>query len=105
MSLAGIIFLIIATVCAAMFSILFKIFHVKGVDSGQAIFFNYLTAFVIGGLFSLHGELAVNPLKAHWLYGRHDTTVRLHTPCWSSHINSLQPCIYGYPHYSVIPYD
>lgn len=67
MSLAGIIFLIIATVCAAMFSILFKIFHVKGVDSGQAIFFNYLTAFVIGGLFSLHGELAVNPLKAHWL--------------------------------------
>lgn len=63
----GIIYLIIATVCAAMFSILFKIFHIKGIDSGQAIFFNYLTAFILGILFSLHGELAVNPLKAHWL--------------------------------------
>jgi drug/metabolite transporter (DMT)-like permease len=67
MALAGIIYLIIATICAAMFSVMFKIFHIKGVDSGQAIFFNYLTAFILGILFSLHGELVVNPFKAHWL--------------------------------------
>lgn len=66
MSIAGILFLIIATVCAAMFSVAFKIFHRKGIDSHQAIFFNYLTAFVLGLLFSLHGEVVVNPLKASW---------------------------------------
>lgn len=64
--MAGIIFLIIATVCAAMFSILFKIFQRRGIDSHQAIFFNYLTAFILGTLFSLHGELVVNPVKASW---------------------------------------
>jgi drug/metabolite transporter (DMT)-like permease len=66
MTLAGLIFLIIATVGAAMFSIFFKIFQRKGVDSLQAIFFNYLTAFILGILFSLHGELVVNPFKASW---------------------------------------
>ncbi len=58
--------MIIATICAAMFSISFKIFQRKNVDSNQAIFFNYLTAFVLGVLFSLNGEIAVNPLKADW---------------------------------------
>ena len=67
MTLAGILFLIIATVCAAMFSVAFKIFHRKGIDSHQAIFFNYLTAFILGVLFSLHGEVVVNPFKASWL--------------------------------------
>ena len=66
MSLTGILFLIIATVCAAMFSVAFKVFHRKGIDSHQAIFFNYLTAFILGALFSLHGEIVVNPLKASW---------------------------------------
>jgi drug/metabolite transporter (DMT)-like permease len=67
MSITGIIFLIIATVLTAMFSIVFKIFHRKDIDANQAIFFNYLTAFVLGVLFSLNGEAVVNPLKADWL--------------------------------------
>ena len=67
MTLTGILFLIIATVLTAMFSIVFKIFHRKDIDANQAIFFNYLTAFVLGVLFSLNGEAVVNPLKADWL--------------------------------------
>ena len=67
MSITGIIFLIIATVLTAMFSIVFKIFHRKDIDADQAIFFNYLTAFVLGVLLSLHGGAVVNPLKADWL--------------------------------------
>ena len=64
--MSGILFLIIATVCAAMFSISFKIFQKKNIDSDQAIFFNYLTAFILGVLFSLNGEMVVNPVKADW---------------------------------------
>jgi len=64
--MSGILFLIIATVCAAMFSISFKIFQKKNIDSDQAIFFNYLTAFILGVLFSLNGEIVVNPVKADW---------------------------------------
>lgn len=67
MSITGIIFLIIATVLTAMFSIVFKIFYRKDIDANQAIFFNYLTAFILGVLFSLNGEAVVNPLKADWL--------------------------------------
>ena len=67
MTLAGILFLIIATVLTAMFSIVFKIFHRKDIDANQAIFFNYLTAFVLGVLFSLRGGVVVNPFKADWL--------------------------------------
>jgi len=67
MSLTGFIFLIIATVLTAMFSIVFKIFHRKDIDANQAIFFNYLTAFILGVLFSLNGGAVVNPLKADWL--------------------------------------
>ena len=67
MTLTGILFLIIATVLTAMFSIVFKIFHKKDIDANQAIFFNYLTAFVLGVLFSLQGGAVVNPLKADWL--------------------------------------
>ena len=68
MTFAGILFLIIATVLTAMFSIVFKIFHHKDIDANQAIFFNYLTAFILGFLFSLNGEVMVNPLKASWLF-------------------------------------
>ena len=67
MSFTGILFLIIATILTAMFSIVFKIFHRKDIDANQAIFFNYLTAFVLGVLFSLNGGAVVNPLKADWL--------------------------------------
>ena len=67
MTFTGILFLIIATVLTAMFSIVFKIFHRKDIDVDQAIFFNYLTAFVLGVLLSLHGGAVVNPLKADWL--------------------------------------
>jgi len=67
MSFTGILFLIIATILTAMFSIVFKIFHRKNIDANQAIFFNYLTAFVLGVLFSLNGGAVVNPLKADWL--------------------------------------
>ena len=67
MTFTGILFLIIATVLTAMFSIVFKIFHRKDIDANQAIFFNYLTAFVLGVLFSLNGGAVVNPLKADWL--------------------------------------
>ena len=67
MTFTGILFLIIATVLTAMFSIVFKIFHRKDIDANQAIFFNYLTAFVLGVLFSLQGGAVVNPLKSDWL--------------------------------------
>ena len=67
MTFTGILFLIIATVLTALFSIVFKIFHRKDIDANQAIFFNYLTAFVLGVLFSLGGGAVVNPLKADWL--------------------------------------
>ena len=67
MAITGIIFLIIATVLTAMFSIVFKIFHRKNIDANQAIFFNYLTAFILGVLFSLNSGTPVNPLKASWL--------------------------------------
>ncbi len=66
MTLVGILFLIIATICAAMFSISFKIFQRFNIDSHQAIFFNYMTAFILGVLFSLNGEIVVNPIKADW---------------------------------------
>lgn len=49
-----------------MFSILLKLFQLKGIDSLQAIFFNYITAFILGLIFSLHGEIVVNPFKAKW---------------------------------------
>lgn len=61
--------LIIATIFAALFSILFKIFQLKGIDSKQAIVFNYVTAFVLGVIFSLtkSGPVVVNPLHETWV--------------------------------------
>lgn len=67
--MTGIVFLIIATICAAFFSISFKIFQLKDIDSMQAIFFNYATALVMGIVFSLSdGAMVTNPLKADWLF-------------------------------------
>ncbi len=60
--------LIIATVFAALFSILFKIFQLRGIDSKQAIVFNYVTAFILGIALSLtkSGPVVVNPLTESW---------------------------------------
>lgn len=60
--------LIVATICTAFFSIFFKIFQLKGIDSRQAIIFNYLTAFILGCLLSFNFEsgIQVNPLKSSW---------------------------------------
>ena len=133
--MSGILFLIIATVCAAMFSISFKIFQKKNIDSDQAIFFNYLTAFILGVLFSLNGEIVVNPVKADWfipvillglifmagmvvlsdstrrnpawtdIHGRNGGTLRLHPPRRCCNIHGLQPCVDGNTHNRVIPVD
>lgn len=65
--MVGIINLVIATVCAAMFSIFFKIFEIRKIDSMQAIFFNYVTAFILGLAFSFDGTFVTNPLKERWL--------------------------------------
>ncbi|MCQ2083438.1 MAG: DMT family transporter [Bacteroidaceae bacterium] len=65
--MVAILNLVIATICAAMFSIFFKIFEIRKIDSMQAIFFNYLTAFVLGLIFSFDGTLVSNPLKERWL--------------------------------------
>lgn len=62
----GIIYLIIATLCAAMFSIFFKIFQLKKIDAMQAILFNYLTAFTLGIVFSYKGGFPDNPVKSGW---------------------------------------
>lgn len=63
----GVVYLIIATVCASLFSIFFKIFELKNIDSLKAIFYNYVTAFVIGIAQSYNGSFVTNPLTAKWL--------------------------------------
>jgi len=63
----GVVNLIVATICASLFSIFFKIFEIRKIDAMQAIFFNYLTAFILGLVFSFDGTFVTNPLKARWL--------------------------------------
>lgn len=60
--------LIIATICAALFSVVFKIFQLKGVDARQAIIFNYITAFILGCIMSFNFEsgIQVNPFRTGW---------------------------------------
>ncbi|MBO5952446.1 MAG: EamA family transporter [Bacteroidaceae bacterium] len=59
--------LILATLCAALFSILFKIFKQKSVDSMPAIVYNYLTAVVLSLLFSYNnGSEVINPVRTDW---------------------------------------
>lgn len=59
--------LIIATVCAALFSVLFKIFKSKNIDTIPAIVYNYLTAVVLSLMFSYNHENGfVNPIKESW---------------------------------------
>lgn len=63
----GIVFLIVATVCCAMFPIFFKVFQQHDIDNHQAIFYNYVVAFILGLIFSFDGTFIVNPLKEKWL--------------------------------------
>ena len=63
----GVVHLIIATICASLFSIFFKIFEIRQVDSMKAIFYNYVTAFVIGIAQSYDGSFVTNPFTAKWL--------------------------------------
>lgn len=58
--------LVLATICAAMFSIFFKIFQIKGIDGMKAIMVNYLTAFILGWLLSMKGSGLVNPFHERW---------------------------------------
>lgn len=58
--------LIIATICAALFSILFKVFQMKGIDSMKAILINYVVAFAWGWLFSMRGTGFINPIGEKW---------------------------------------
>lgn len=58
--------LILATLFAAMFSVFFRIFQLKGIDSMHAIMVNYLTAFVFGCFFSLKGMGFKVPFREDW---------------------------------------
>lgn len=58
--------LILATVFASMFSVFFRIFQLKGIDSMHAILVNYLTAFILGCIFSMKGMGFVVPFKEDW---------------------------------------
>lgn len=51
------LYLLLAIVCAATYSVLFKLFACRDVDSLQAIAFNYLTATILGVLLSVGGGL------------------------------------------------
>ncbi|MBO7246912.1 MAG: hypothetical protein J6V02_01015, partial [Bacteroidaceae bacterium] len=55
--------LILSTICAALISILFKIFKQRGVDSNPAIVYNYLTAMILGLILSIDTSNGiVNPV-------------------------------------------
>ena len=59
--------LIIATISAAMFSILFKYFQRNGIDSFKAILVNYIVAFAWGYALSMRETgFSVNPIKEKW---------------------------------------
>ncbi|MBO7261051.1 MAG: EamA family transporter [Bacteroidaceae bacterium] len=59
--------LILSTICAALISILFKIFKQRGVDSNPAIVYNYLTAMILGLILSIDTSNGiVNPVAMEW---------------------------------------
>lgn len=58
--------LALATICAAMFSVFFKIFQIKGIDGMKAIMVNYAVAFLWGWLISMKGSGLVNPFHESW---------------------------------------
>lgn len=61
--------LIVATISAAMFAILFRVFQLKGIDSFKAIMVNYAVAFLWGCLLSFNGNAVhVNLFSEKWFY-------------------------------------
>lgn len=61
--------LLLATVCAALFSILFKVFKKNSIDTNPAIVYNYLAAVVLSLLFSYDsGNAMVNPVGMEWFF-------------------------------------
>ena len=61
------LYLLLAIVCGATYSVFFKLFACRGVDSLQAIAFNYLTAFVLGTAFAcVSGDFVVPTGVASW---------------------------------------
>ena len=61
------LYLLLAIVCGATYSVFFKLFACRGVDSLQAIAFNYLTAFALGTAFAcVSGDFVVPTGVASW---------------------------------------
>lgn len=61
------LYLILAIICGTAFAVLFKVFACKGIDSLQAILFNYLTAFCLGVAFNAGGTAGfVVPFGREW---------------------------------------
>lgn len=61
------LYLLLAIVCGATYSVFFKLFACRGVDSLQAIAFNYLTAFSLGTAFAcVSGDFVVPTGVASW---------------------------------------
>lgn len=67
------LFLLIAAVCGALFSIIFKVCQRKGIDTMQAILFNYVTGILVAWvpLFARQlsgGPAVVNPFAQSWIW-------------------------------------
>lgn len=67
------VFLLIAAVCGALFSIIFKVCQRRGIDTMQAILFNYVTAILVAWipLFAHQlsgGPAVVNPFNQSWIW-------------------------------------
>lgn len=64
-------YLLIAILCGSLFSVVFKLCQQRGVDTFQAILFNYVTAFLVTWvpafwLWARGGEAPVNPFAERW---------------------------------------
>ena len=67
------IFLLIAILCGSLFSVVFKLCQQRGIDTFQAILFNYVTAFIVTWApmmwsWARGGSAPVNPLSEKWLW-------------------------------------
>lgn len=67
------IYLLIAILCGSLFSVVFKLCQQRGIDTFQAILFNYVTAFLVTWLPVLWswirgGNAPVNPFSERWLW-------------------------------------
>ena len=66
------LYLLIAAVCGALFSIIFKVCQRRGIDTMQAILFNYVTGILVAWipLFAKQlsgGPAVVNPFAQSWI--------------------------------------